>query len=75
MIVVQSIHELDLPRHGVTGLVPTMGALHEGHGALFRAARKAAAWPSWSAPIVGTSPTTPSRGRARSAAIVSTSSI
>jgi pantoate--beta-alanine ligase len=41
VIVVPSIGELDLPRHGVVGLVPTMGALHGGHAALFAAARPA----------------------------------
>ena len=41
MIVVRSIGDLDLPRHGAVGLVPTMGALHGGHAALFAAARPA----------------------------------
>ena len=39
MIVARTIGELDLPRHGVVGLVPTMGALHAGHAAMFAAAR------------------------------------
>jgi pantoate--beta-alanine ligase len=41
VIVVRSLGELDLPRHGAVGLVPTMGALHGGHAALFTAARPA----------------------------------
>jgi pantoate--beta-alanine ligase len=38
--VARTIGELDVPRHGVVALVPTMGALHAGHTALFDVARR-----------------------------------
>jgi pantoate--beta-alanine ligase len=41
VIVERTIAGLDVPRHGAVGLVPTMGALHAGHDALFAAARPA----------------------------------
>ena len=40
MKTVRTIEALRAELHGEIGLVPTMGALHEGHHSLFRAARK-----------------------------------